>query len=103
MLRIIQTTVASKKEASQLASYLIENKLAACCQTIGPIISTYRWDNQINEEEEYLLQIKTVSSKVPLAMEAIKNRHSYSCPEIIEITVLSAHPEYLDWAQSAVN
>ncbi|MEO0854069.1 MAG: divalent cation tolerance protein CutA, partial [Cyanobacteria bacterium J06648_11] len=43
----VVTTVASREEGDRLAQVLVEERLAACVQVVGPIHSTYRWDGDV--------------------------------------------------------
>ena len=49
----VLTTTARRDEAQQIALTLIEQRLAACVQIVGPIESIYRWNDQIETSEEW--------------------------------------------------
>lgn len=51
------TTTNDKEEARKISRKLVENKLASCAQ-ITKIESIYRWEEKIEETEEFLLIIK---------------------------------------------
>ena len=53
------TTTATKAEADALAAALVERRLAACVQVIGPIRSVYWWEGEVSSDEEWLCQMKT--------------------------------------------
>ena len=59
--RIVLTTIGQKPDAEKLALQLVERRLAACVNIVGPIRSVYRWKQQISNEPEYLLVIKTTA------------------------------------------
>ena len=71
MLKLLQTTVADVQQAAPLARRIVEQRLAACVQTL-PIQSTYRWQGAIEESAEILLLIKTTEAKVPALMQFLK-------------------------------
>ena len=58
-VRVVLTTVGSKEVAEKLATQLVERRLAACINIVGPIRSVYRWRDKVHNEAEYLLVIKT--------------------------------------------
>jgi len=91
------TTVPSKKEGTKIANKILEKKLAACINIIGPIQSIYTWEKRIEESTEYLLIIKTTEQKYKELEELIKLLHSYKVPEIIAIPIIDGLKEYLDW------
>src|SRR4051794_41809983 len=49
----VLTTVGSEEEAGSIASLLVERRLAACVQVVGPIVSRYRWEGEVEEGREW--------------------------------------------------
>ena len=98
---IIRTTTDDKEEAQDLALLLVKNKLSACVQ-IYPIESVYTWENKIEKENEFMLEIKTTSDNFEKIRNFILKNHSYEVPEIIVIPILYGSGEYLDWIQQSV-
>ncbi len=90
---IVQTTTNSKDEAKKIAKILLESKLASCIQ-ISKIDSLYIWENEMCEDEEYLLLIKTKKEKFKKIKSKIKELHSYDLPEIISIHIDDLSKEY---------
>ena len=88
----VRTTTASKEDAESIAGPLVETGLAACVQIIGPINSIYRWKGDIEIEEEFLLLIKTRSTKFPDVRMLIEENHPYEVPEIISIPITGSSP-----------
>ena len=60
--RLVMTTIGSKELAEKLAQQLVERRVAACVNIVGPIRSVYRWKEKIEHEDEYLLLIKTTAA-----------------------------------------
>jgi periplasmic divalent cation tolerance protein len=60
----IYTTVATEEQAQLLTSAAIESNLAACVQS-EPIRSTYRWQGQIERQDEIRLLLKTTRTAYP--------------------------------------
>ncbi len=56
---IVLTTVEQPQDAERLARLLVERELAACVQTLPPMVSIYRWQGKIEHANEVLLLIKT--------------------------------------------
>lgn len=90
---IVQTTCDNKKEAKEIAKVLLKNKLAACIQ-ISKINSFYTWKNELCDEKEFLLSIKTKKENFKKIKRKIKEIHSYDLPEIISIDISNASKEY---------
>ena len=45
----VSTTVEKKEDADRIAKILVETRVAACVQVIGPIGSTYWWKGKVEE------------------------------------------------------
>lgn len=90
-------TVPGKNEAGKLAGLLLESKLAACVQTIGPITSRYRWKGKLEESEEWLCLIKTRKSLYGKLEKAIKEAHPYDVSEIIATPITAGLDDYFKW------
>lgn len=101
--KIVLTTTGSKDEASKIAGALVERRLAACVNVVGPIDSVYRWQGTVETAQEWLLLIKTVAGQFERVREAIRELHSYELPECIEIPVEGGSAEYLSWISENVN
>ena len=56
------TTTDVRSDAERLARDLVERRLAACVQVLGPISSTYRWRGSIETADEWLCLIKTTAA-----------------------------------------
>jgi len=90
-------TCPDKDVATKLARGLVENKLAACVNIIGGLISIYYWQGNIEEDSEVLLIIKTRADKFEQLKEYVKANHPYTVPEIIAMPILLGSEDYLNW------
>jgi len=93
----LETTVESPEEAKKIASALVEKRLAACVQTIGPIASTFRWEGRVQEAEEHLLLCKVPEARLEAATALIEELHSYDVPEVLAFEVTHGSRSYLEW------
>lgn len=98
----VLTTTASEEEAGRIAALLVERKLAACVQVVGPIVSRYRWQGEIEEEREWQCLAKTTGAAYEAVEAAIHEVHSYDEPEIIAIPILTGSAGYLAWIDENV-
>lgn len=98
---LVFTTTPNKEEAENLARKLVEEKLAGCVQIVPQITSFYRWENEIQRDEECLLLIKTLPGKFVELEAFIKANHSYSVPEIVAVNAEKVSEDYLKWLESA--
>lgn len=93
---MVQTAVETVEQADALARALVEGRLAACVQVL-PIRSTYRWEGALQQTNECLLLIKTTAARGPATMDAIRDRHPYTLPEILASPITDASPAYARW------
>lgn len=96
------TTTDTKENARQIARRVVEKNLAACAQVIGPISSIFWWKNNINEEEEWLIIIKSRKDLYEDLEHAIMKVHKYEIPEILAVPVLAGAKSYLEWLDGEV-
>ena len=100
--RIILSTAGSREEADRLASALVERRLAACVNVVGPVASIYRWQGEVERADEFLLLIKSTAGHFPAIAAAIKELHSYQLPECVELAVSGGSDAYLEWIAASV-
>lgn len=93
----VTTTIDSEEKAQKLAQQLVERRLAACAQVVGPIVSTYYWKGQVESAREWMCIAKTTQMKYPALEEAILRLHSYETPEVLATPVVAGSQAYLDW------
>jgi periplasmic divalent cation tolerance protein len=95
----VSTTTASEEEARRIASALLERRLAACVQVVGPVESRYRWEGKIEEASEWLCLIKTAASRFGEVEAAVRELHGYDEPEVIATPVVAGSEGYLAWVR----
>src|SRR3954468_9679034 len=91
----VVTTTASQDDARQIGAALVEQRLAACVQIVGPIESIYRWSGKTETAMEWQCQIKTRRELFERVEQAIRQLHKYDVPEIIALPVLAGSELYL--------
>ena len=90
-------TTASLDEAAMIARTMVAERLAACGNIIPQLRSIYRWQDEIHDEPEVLLVLKTSSALFESLRSRVLELHSYDVPEIIALPVEAGHEAYLDW------
>lgn len=93
----ITTTVSKFDEVKIIADNILDKKIAACVQIIGPIKSLYWWKNKKENEEEWICLIKTKKQLFKKIEKLIKDLHPYELPEIIATPIINGSKEYLRW------
>lgn len=100
--RLVLTTCHSAEVADQLASTLVERRLAACVNVIPSVSSTYRWAGKIERENEVLLIIKTSETEVAAIEATVKAVSGYDLPELVAVDISGGSADYLAWVAASV-
>ena len=88
--------------AEILAKSLVEEKLAACVSILPRAKSIYFWENQLCQEYESLLLIKSNRFNFVALEKHIKAIHTYTVPEIIALPIVEGNAQYLQWLNSSL-
>lgn len=99
---IVFTTTSNAVEADELATKIVEARLAACVQVLPQMTSVYVWEGEVQKEGEHLLVIKTSAEKFDELSTFITANHSYDVPEIVAIEADRMSDKYEGWLTSVV-
>lgn len=104
MGRYVQTvtTTGSRADARRIARALVDRRLAACVQIVGPVESTYRWQGKVATAREWLCLIKTTRARQRQLTAAIEELHPYDTPEIVSLPIAAGSGRYLAWLAASV-
>lgn len=100
---MIYCTCPDIETADQISRSLVMQGDAACVNLMNNVSSVYKWEGKIEQSNEVLLMIKTVSEKFESAKKLIMSKHPYKLPEIIAVDITNGLPEYLDWINQCTN
>jgi periplasmic divalent cation tolerance protein len=96
------TTAGSEEEAERISAALVERRLAACVQVVGPISSRYRWQGEVEVDREWVCLAKTEAGRFTELEAAIRELHSYDEPEIVAVPIVAGSAGYLEWISHSV-
>jgi periplasmic divalent cation tolerance protein len=99
---IVLVTTSSREEAEKIAKTILEERLVACANTIGPVHSLFWWQDKIERAEEYVVLMKSRLDLFNKLSERIRALHSYEVPEIIALTIVRVCADYMEWLQSCL-
>ena len=100
--RQVTTTLPDREAANRLGRRLVEERLAACAQVVGPVSSVYWWQGEVESAGEWYCHLKTIVSKVEELIVRIRELHPYDTPEIVALPVTEADEAYLRWVAESV-
>jgi len=98
---VVITTVDQGKKAREIARALVEARLAACVSILNDLTSIYRWKDDIAEEPEVLLLIKTRGTRLRDLETWFSTHHPYDVPEFLAFHASAAMEGYLSWLLQA--
>lgn len=93
-------SIDGEEQARKLQRLLVEHRAAACVQVWGPILSTYWWEGNIEDAQEWMCLAKTTAARYDRLESLVKENHPYSVPEILALPVLTGSEEYLEWVKT---
>lgn len=96
-LRFLYATVPTREEGLELARKLVEEQLVACGNVLGPMTSVYRWQGQLEQNDEFVLLLKTRAELVEAVLRRVAELHSYECPCVVELPVGRSHEPFAAW------
>lgn len=99
---LVITTVGSDEEAAELGRSLVEKKLVACVNVVGPVRSFYTWKGQLQDDSERLLFMKTRADRFNELELAVRELHPYEVPELIAVPIERGAASYLSWVDANV-
>ena len=92
-----------QSDAEHIAKAVVEKKLAACVQILGPVTSFFWWEEKVQQDTEALLFIKTTLSMGDELKRVVAEIHPYSVPELIGVPVVDGLLSYLEWIDETVS
>ena len=96
----VYAVFADADEASRIARILVEERLAACANLLGPCRSIYRWQGVIEEAEEAPVLFKTGADRADQLIARIAELHSYDVPAAVAWPVAAMHAPYSEWVKA---
>lgn len=94
---VVFITAGSLAEGQTIAHALVEERVAACVNIVSPIQSVYRWQDQVQDDQEVLLIAKTTADMFDKLSARVKQLHTYDVPEIIALSIIAGAEDYLRW------
>ncbi len=96
----VYATFGSAGEAARIGRAVVEERLAACANLLGPCRSVYRWQGTIEDAEEVPALFKTRAALAERLIARIGELHSYDLPAAVVWPIADALPAYTDWVRA---
>jgi periplasmic divalent cation tolerance protein len=89
-------------EAERIGRQMVEERLAACVNILGPCRSIYRWEGAVETADEVPAILKTTLASADELIARIAALHSYDVPCIAEWPIGKLHSDYANWVEESV-
>jgi periplasmic divalent cation tolerance protein len=93
---------ADADEAERIGRTVVEERLAACTNILGPVRSIYRWQSAVEGADEVAAILKATHTGADALITRIAGLHSYEVPCIVTWPIDKVLASYADWVESSV-
>lgn len=98
----VYAVFADLEEAERIGRTVVEERLAACINILGPCRSIYRWKGEIETAAEVPAILKTHGWQADDLVERIAALHSYDVPCIAVWPIEKLLRGYAEWVEDEV-
>ncbi len=93
----VYAVFADAEEAERIGREMVEERLAACVNILGPCRSIYRWEGEVKEGDEVAAIFKTTAGQAPALLERLRSLHSYDVPAAVVWPIEQTGETYRQW------
>jgi periplasmic divalent cation tolerance protein len=99
---VVLVTASDMEEAEKIVKTVLDERLIACANIIGPVYSFFWWQGRIDTAQEHLILMKTKRDLFNKLSERVKALHSYQIPEIIAVPIIEGFEPYMEWLKAVL-
>lgn len=100
---IVYAVFADTAEATRIGRILVEERLAACINILGPCTSIYRWEDKVEQSDECPAILKTTIERADALITRLADLHSYEVPAIAVWPADHALPAFAEWVEGSIS
>lgn len=100
-IAIVQATFPDANAANDIGRRVVEERLATCVNVLGPCRSTFRWQGDVETDDEVIAQFKTLPDRAEALAARIAEFHPYELP-VIERWTATVDQAVHDWVHAAL-
>ena len=98
----IYVIFANPEEAERIGRVVVEERLAACINVLGPCRSIYRWQGAVETADETPAILKTTLEAADALISRIAGLHSYDVPCIAVWPIDKLLLSYAEWVEQSI-
>jgi len=99
----VYCTFANAEEAERIGRLVVEERLAACINILGPCRSIYRWQGSVETADEVAAIFKTTADAAERLTSRVGELHSYDVPAIAVWPTEAVFGPYEKWVDESVD
>jgi periplasmic divalent cation tolerance protein len=96
-LLAVITSTGTEEQALDIAHALVQRRLAACVNILPGARSIFRWKGRVQQDNEFLLLIKTLEENFEAVRGTIRELNAYDLPEIVGFSAAKADAAFAAW------
>ena len=93
---------ANPEEAERIGRVVVEERLAACINVLGPCRSIYRWQGAVETADETPAILKTTVEAADALISRVAGLHSYDVPCIAVWPIDKLLLSYAEWVEQSI-
>ena len=97
----VYAVFANEEEAERIGRQMVEERLAACVNILGPCRSIYRWQGAVESAGEAPAIFKTTAVQADSLIARIAALHSYDVPCIAVWPIDKLLADYAEWVEDS--
>ena len=98
----VYAVFANGEEAERIGRAMVDERLAACVNILGPCRSIYRWQGAVETAQEIPAIFKTSRETADALVARIAALHSYDVPCVAAWPIDELPVDYADWVEASV-
>lgn len=93
----VSTATETREQAVELARSIVQGKLAAGAQIVGPVISAFWHNGEFGTGEEWQLLLKTQQARYAELEAHLLAHHPWQNPEIAAVPIVAGSEACMRW------
>ena len=102
-LWVLATTFPDRAAAERVCTLLVDAGLAVCGQVGPELLSVFRWQGELQRQQEVGVHLKVLKNRYELCAGELKLQHPYEAPQILGWPAGRVDAAYLEWAKGGAS
>jgi periplasmic divalent cation tolerance protein len=98
----VYAVFSDRDEAERIGRVIVEERLAACVNILGPCHSIYWWQGKVETAGEVPALFKTRLDRADALIARVTELHSYDVPAIAVWPIERLPLAYADWVETSL-